>query len=156
MTMNGPVTETATFTLNPVAFTVNTNVPGTSFTVDGTSYTTEQVFNWQPGSQHTIATTTLQAGTAGTQYVFDNWSDGGAISHEITAPAIATTYTANFTTQYYLTMNTGTGGTVAPASGWHNAGAALQITATPDGAYSFCSWTGTGSGHIQAPTIRQM
>ena len=37
----------------------------------------------------------------------------------------------NFTTQYYLTMSHGTGGTVSPASGWRNSGAAISISATP-------------------------
>ena len=32
----------------------------------------------------------------GTSYVFQSWSDGGARSHEISTPAVNTTYTANF------------------------------------------------------------
>ena len=146
ITINGPITETASFTLNSVAITINTNIAGRSFNVDGTNYTSEQVFDWQPGSQHTIATSTPQSGEAGVQYIFDNWSDGGTISHDITTPGTATTYTANFTTQYYLTMTSGTGGTVSPTSSWHDAETDVQITATPADAYSFASWTGSGSG----------
>jgi len=33
----------------------------------------------------------------GTRYQFANWSDGGAASHSIQAPATATTYTATYT-----------------------------------------------------------
>ncbi len=105
-----------------------------------------QVFNWQPGSQHTIATTSPQSGATGVQYLFNSWSDAGAISHTITTPGVATTYTAYFSLQYYLTMNAGTGGTVSPANGWHDIGENVQIAAAPDGAYSFTSWTGTGAG----------
>ncbi len=126
--------------------TVTTSPSGRSFQVDGTTYSSAQTFTWIPGSQHTIATTSPQSGATGVQYIYNNWSDGGAISHTITTPGTATTYTAHFATQYYLTMNTGTGGTVSPASGWHNAGEGVQITATPSGAYSFGSWTGSGSG----------
>ena len=42
-----------------------------------------------------------------------NWSGGGTISHTVT-PAVNVTYTANFRTQYYLTMGHGPGGTVTP------------------------------------------
>ena len=74
-----------------------------------------------------------------------NWSGGGAISHTI-APTTNTTYTANFRTQYYLTMAHGTGGTVNPSSGWRNSGVTVSINATPSANYSFSSWAGTGTG----------
>ena len=37
ITMNGPITENAAFTQNPVQVTVQTNPAGRSFTVDGTT-----------------------------------------------------------------------------------------------------------------------
>ena len=110
ITMSGPITETAAFTQNPVQVTVQTNLAGLSFAVDGTTYTSAQTFSWTPGSSHTIATTSPQSGGAGVQYVWSGWSDGGAISHSV-APTTNKTYTATFTTQYYLTMSAGTGGT---------------------------------------------
>src|SRR5947208_196034 len=140
---------TPTPTPTTVRVTVKTNPAGRSFTVDGTTYTATQTFSWVPGSSHTIATTSPQSGGTGVQYVWLNWSGGGAISHTVT-PVINTTYTANFRTQYYLTMAHGTGGTVTPASGWKNSGAAVSITATPTNnttvSYSFTGWTGTGTG----------
>jgi len=57
ITMNGPITETAAFTQNPVQVTVQTNPVGRSFSVDGNTYTSTQTFGWVPGSSHTIATT---------------------------------------------------------------------------------------------------
>src|SRR5205085_6662337 len=113
--MGGPISETASFVQNPVQVTVQTNLAGLSFAVDGTTYTSAQTFSWQPGSSHTIATTSPQSGGAGVRYVWTNWSGGGAISHTVT-PTINKTYTANFGTQYYLTMSHNTGGTVTPAS----------------------------------------
>ena len=104
ITMNGPITETAAFTQNPVQVTVQTNPAGRSFTVDGTPYTTAQTFSWVPGSSHTIATTSPQSGGTGVRYVWTNWTGGGAISHTV-APTTNKTYTANFNTQYYLTMS---------------------------------------------------
>ena len=148
ITVNGPITETASFTLNSVAITINTNIAGRSFNVDGTNYTSEQVFDWQPGSQHTIATSTPQSGEAGVQYIFDNWSDGGTISHDITTPGTATTYTANFITQYYLTTQSepDLGGTVAPSEEWYDSGEQVQISAVVNSGYEFVEWEGTGTG----------
>jgi len=145
ITMNGPITENAAFTQNPVQVTVQTNPAGRAFTVDGNPYTAAQSFSWQPGSSHTIATTSPQSGDPGVQFVWKNWGDGGAISHTV-APTTNKTYTATFRTQYYLTMASGTGGTVTPASGWRNSGAAISISAAPASGYSFTNWTGSGTG----------
>jgi hypothetical protein len=103
-----------------------------------------------PGSSHTIATTSPQSGGTGVQYIWTNWSDGGAISHTV-APTTNKTYTATFSTQYYLTTTHGTGGTVSPASGWKNSGATVSITATPANHYSFSNWTGSGTGSYSGP-----
>ena len=103
VTMNGPIEQTVSFSLNDISVTVNTSPAGRSFTVDGTTYTTQQVFSWQPGSSHTLLTTSPQSGGTGTQYVWTNWSDGGNISHTV-SPTVNSTYTANFDTEYYLTM----------------------------------------------------
>jgi hypothetical protein len=146
VTMNGPITETASFFANTnITVTVQTSPAGRAFTVDGNVYTTTQVFTWTAGSSHTIETTSPQSGGTGIRYTWSSWSDGGAISHTVT-PTTDTTYTANFTAQYYLTMNAGTGGTVSPASGWNNGGSVVNISATADGGYGFSSWTGSGTG----------
>ena len=133
-----------------ITVTVKTSPTGRSFSVDGTTYTTQQRFRWTPGSTHTIATTSPQSGDPGVQYVWKKWSDQGAISHTV-SPTTNTTYTATFTTQYYLTMTSGTGGRVTPASGWKNSGAAVSISATPARGYSFSNWTGTGTGSYSGP-----
>jgi len=145
VTMNGPISETASFTQNNVQVTVQTNPAGRTFTVDGTTYGAPQSFSWTPGSGHAINSTSPQSGGTGTQYVWSSWNDGGAISHNV-APMSNTTYTANFTTQYFLTMNAGTGGTVSPPSGYFNSGQSLSISASPISGFSFSGWTGSGSG----------
>jgi hypothetical protein len=150
ITMNGPITEIAAFTHNAVQVTVQTNPAGLSFAVDGTTYTAAQTFSWVPGSSHTIATTSPQSGGTGVQYAWMNWTGGGTISHTVT-PTTNTTYTANFRTQYYLTMAHGTGGTVSPASGWKNSGAAVSIRATAANGYHFGNWSGNGTGSYSGP-----
>jgi hypothetical protein len=143
---NGYVSYPITVVPPSVAITVQTNPSGRSFTVDGTSYTSLQTFSWMSGSNHTIATTSPQNGGTGIQYVWSGWNDGGGMSHTV-APTVATTYTANFNKQYYLTMKMGTGGSsVSPGSSWYNSGAGVSIGTTPANGYSFSSWTGSGSG----------
>src|SRR6266404_2669136 len=56
------------------------------------------------------------------------------------------TYTVNFTTQYFLTMNAATGGTVSPTNIWNNSGANVNISATVSNGYVFSGWNGSGSG----------
>ena len=128
-----------------IQVTVQTSPAGRTFTVDGTTYAAAQTFSWAPGSSHTIATTSPQSGATGVRYVWSNWSGGGTISHTV-APTKNTTYTATFTTQYYLTMSAGSGGTVSPGSSWKNSGAIVSISATPATGHSFSSWTGSGTG----------
>jgi len=149
--MNGPITETAIFIQNPVQVTVQTSIAGPTFSVDGTTYSSAQIFSWQPGSSHTIATISPQSAGTGVRYAWNNWSDGGTMSHTV-MPTTNKTYTAKFTTQYFLTMSAGTGGTVTPASGWKNSGAAVSITARPAAGYSFTRWSGTGTGSFSGAT----
>ena len=150
-------TPTATFPPTPTAtrtptvhVTIGTIPAGSTFTVDGTTYNSIQRFSWIPGSSHTIATTSPQSGGTGVQYVWSEWSDGGAISHTV-APTTNTTYTATFSTQYFLTMSHGTGGRVSPASGWKNRGVVVSISATPNNGFSFSNWTGSGTGSYSGP-----
>ncbi|MFC2084104.1 T9SS type A sorting domain-containing protein, partial [Bacteroidota bacterium] len=143
--MNGPIEEVASFSVNDLLVTLNTNPPGRGYTVDGTIYTTEQVFNWKTGSNHTISTTSPQSGETGVQYVWDSWNDGGNISHTV-SPTVNTTYTANFDTKYYLMMIADTGGSVTPSSGWRQSGENVEIEAFPDSLHSFEEWTGSGPG----------
>jgi hypothetical protein len=79
------------------------------------------------------------------QYVWSSWSDSGAISHSITVPNTATTYTASFSTQYQLTTaaNPSNGGTVTPSSGtFYLSGEIVPLTATPNAGYTITNWTG--------------
>jgi len=128
-----------------VTVKVSTNPAGRSFSVDGVDYTSAQTFHWDVSSLHTISTTSPQTSGASTRYVFESWSDDGAMSHDI-VPATSTSYVANFTTQYQLTMQAAANGTTMPPSGWFDAGASVSISATPNASFGFNGWTGTGSG----------
>jgi uncharacterized repeat protein (TIGR01451 family)/uncharacterized repeat protein (TIGR02543 family) len=145
-TSNDSASDSITIGPAAVSVTVTTSPAGRTFIVDGATYTGSQTLSWAIGSSHTIGTTTLQAGSAGTQYVFNNWSDGGAASHSINVTA-AVTYTANFTTQYQLTTiaSPASEGYVTPASGnWYNAGTVVNLEAAWNPGYVWSGWTSTG------------
>jgi hypothetical protein len=125
---------------------VQTNPSGRSFTVDGNTYATPQTFFWKPGTGHSISTTSIQSGSTGTRYVWSSWSDDGTISHNVIAPSSNAAYTANFITQYFLTMNAGAGGGVTPASNWYGSGQIVTIKATPNTGFNFGGWAGSGTG----------
>jgi hypothetical protein len=83
-----PRTVVLTFASNPSGRTL------THFSSSGTAPFTRTVI---VGSANTISAPSPQ-GSGLVRYCFRSWSDGGAQSHTITAPATPTTYTANFRT----------------------------------------------------------
>ncbi len=137
-----------------------TSVPaGRSATIDGAPCTTPCTVNLTPATQHTIAVATTQMGAAGTQYVYQSWSDAGAASHTITVPATATTYTANFKTQYQLTIaaSPSNAGIVTPATGsYYDAGTVVAVNVTPSTGFTFTSWIGGVANPLSPATTVTM
>ena len=142
--------------------TVATNPPGLSIIVDSLLLTAPQTFSWAAGSQHTIGVLSPQT-TTGTRNTFTTWSDGINSAHTITVLSAATTYTANFTTQYLLTTQASpaAGGTVTAnpnsifSDGYYDSGASVQLTANANPGYQFGSWSGdlTGTASPQSVTM---
>ena len=95
---------TGVFTQLPLT-TVTASAPGRRIVVDGRTIPVPINFPWDPGSTHTISVEdAVQSGPSGaSRWVFQNWSDGGAITHNITVPEDASTFTAEFTEQQLLT-----------------------------------------------------
>ena len=133
--------------------TVDSDPPELSVQFDGVSYTAPHSADVPCASTHAISTSSSQ-GNLGGIYKFANWSDGGSLSHTITAPAAYNAfYTAAFTaTQYFLNIIVAlpasgpSGGTASPISGYFNAGQTVTIAANPDPMFRFSGWTGNGSG----------
>ena len=148
-----------TVQLPPTPITIQTNPPGLLASVDGNAAkTAPQTVSLSQGS-HTIAVASPQAGSAGTQYVFTSWSDGGGASHTITVGAVATTYTANFKLQNQLTtgVSPAGGGTATPVSGgFYDAGTAVAINAVANTGYVFSSWTSNVANPTGASTTVTM
>ena len=147
------VSGTAGVTVQPYTFA--TNPTGLQITVDGTTYTAPQTFNWSPGSSHTLSVASPQGGT-GTRYLFSSWSDGGAQNHSVTVPSSGTTYTANFTVQYSLTTSVSPSGvgTVSPSGmNWYNSGQIVPVSGSPNTGYNFSSWTGDLTGSTNPASL---
>ncbi len=165
LAVNIPSSITANFI--PLTSVVVTASPaGPSITVDGTSYTSPHGFSWVPGSVHSISTTALQTIVPqgvflmpGSQYTFANWSDGGALSHTVVAPATSVLYTASFSAQYQLYVNASPygSGSASPASGsYYTSGQVVTLTATPGSAYNFGGWSGAVASPASATTTITM
>jgi hypothetical protein len=140
-----------------ISYIVTTNPPGLQITVDGSTYTAPQTFNWVPDSPHTISVAYRQFGTSGTQYLlFSSWSDGGASKHDITAPSYRTINTANFTIQYSLTTSVSPpgAGTISPSgTNWYKSNQVIPISATANNGYTFSRWVGDLYGTANSTTI---
>jgi uncharacterized repeat protein (TIGR01451 family) len=70
--------------------TITTSPASLSITVDGSTTKASQTYTWYAGSSHTISTSNQG------KYTFTGWSDGGAITHNITVNTSVKTYTASF------------------------------------------------------------
>jgi YVTN family beta-propeller protein len=123
--------------------TVSTQPAGLVIEVDNIGLQAPQTFAWVPGNEHTIGTPEPQLAPGGIQYLFTNWSDGGARVHTIAVPNTDTTYTAHFKTQYALvtSANPVAGGSVS-SSPWVDANTELTLTATPAAGYKFDHFSG--------------
>jgi glucose/arabinose dehydrogenase/PKD repeat protein len=99
-TDSGGLSDTTTLRLDPrtVVLTFQTNPGGLQLTVNGAS--AKATFNRTViiGSTNSVSAPTPQS-KGKKSYDSVSWSDGGAQSHNIVAPAVATTYTARFTTR---------------------------------------------------------
>ncbi|HTU45070.1 MAG TPA: choice-of-anchor Q domain-containing protein [Bryobacteraceae bacterium] len=138
-------------TQNQIPVTFNTNPANLAYTVGSASYTGPQTLTLPISTQSTIWAPSPPP-SAGTEYVWQSWSDSPTQAHVITIlpPASGTlTYTANFNTLYLLTtgVNPGTGTVSVSASaegnnGYYPAGTQITLTANANSGYFFQGWNG--------------
>jgi astacin len=119
---------------------------------------------WTSGSTHTLSVDNPEEPYSfNSRYAFNNWSDGGAISHTVILPSTSTTYTATLTPQFFVTdyVNETCAGSinVSPVSptgdGFYPSGAALTFTETPNSGWVFTGWQNdlTGTSASQPLTV---
>ena len=130
--------------------TITANFPGRRVVVDGRARPMPRNFAWDAGSTHTISVEdAVQFGFSGaSRWLFQNWSDGGAITHNITVPEEASTFTAEFTEQQLLTTAAfpSAAGDIdaVPGSGdgFYDTGTPVVLTATPESGFELSTWFG--------------
>jgi hypothetical protein len=98
-----------------------------------------------------VSPTNVQ-GDPGTRHVFEGWNSsdpGGYAGPNNPAKVVMNkdiAEIASWKTQYFLTVEAGTGGSVTPSSDWFDAGSEVTIQALPKSGFLFSSWIGSGSG----------
>ncbi len=97
VTDSGGLSDTKTLRLDPrtVSLTFQTTPGGLSLVVNATASKTSFSRTVIVGSTNTISAPTPQNKGA-KAYRFVSWSDGGAQTHTVVAPATATTYSARY------------------------------------------------------------
>ena len=132
--------------------TLGTSPDAVSLTVDGTNYSSDDLpksFSWVDGSQHNcVAPSPVGSGEEGTRYAFTSWSPDGDISPSKTITVSGNaTYTANYDTQHYLTVESDYG--EPSGEGWYDKGSDINIETTEiigddDTRYIFLNWVVDG------------
>ena len=91
-------TGSTTVRLNPrtVVLTFQSNPSGAQLTVGTVTQVAPFTRTVIVGSNNSISAPSRQNLTLGLQYRYASWSDGGAQSHNVVAPATAATYRANY------------------------------------------------------------
>ena len=148
---------TTYFTSSPV-YTVTTNPleSNDGVLVDGSFWYAPVNFalpydsSWTPSSSHSVSTYSPQyPWSSNTRFIFSSWSDGGALTHNVTLPASGgATYTANITPDYYVAdwvQETCAGAiNVSPGSpsgdGFYPTGSLITFSETPNTGWTFTGW----------------
>ena len=135
------------FTTATVTF--DTSPPVASVIIDETAYSAEEQpvsFTWPTGTVHTFQTLGLVTGESGIRYMFTSWSDGDTSTSRTITVSESETYTANYTAQFYLTVQSEWGG--PQGEGWYDEDALATFSVSPlidhgDGTgYAFTYWSG--------------
>jgi len=133
---------------NKINVVVTTNVPDSSrVLVDDTLRNVPYETEWIKGSTHTIETLSPQDMANGVKYLFNYWSDGGAQKHTVHS-RVDTSFTAYFSSQYYLTLISDYG--TPQGEAWYDSGEVAffsieeQILEGDDTRHNFVSWAGNG------------
>ncbi|MEV4473439.1 LamG-like jellyroll fold domain-containing protein [Nonomuraea sp. NPDC049504] len=148
------LTDTASVLLQPktVELTFQTEPAGLQLGFNGEQTIAPFTRTVIAGSHNSISAPSPQSAD-GRSYTLESWSDGGAATHNVTAPATAATYTATYEEAEApeglvaaYGMNAGTGTAVTDASGAGNDGTAANTSWAVTGKYGQAlTFNGTSS-----------
>jgi hypothetical protein len=146
------VVSSAAYTVTAPVQTVTTIPASLPLLIDSVPCTSPCSFPWAAGSVHTIVAAPTQPGSTGTQYLFVSWSQGGPGTQTITTPSSAMVYAATYKTQYYLTTSAGSGGSIAPPSGWFDSGP-VSVSAAVTSTFYFTGFSVDLTGTVSPQNL---
>lgn len=146
-----------TYLVNRNYVLVGTNRNGVvQYKVDGNTYTTFSVFDWEVGSTHTLQAISPMNYTS-YQYVFQNWSNNGDTTQTITVNTTTNQYIAYYKLQWKLQASTNPSGimplvSITNGNMYHDSGSVVTVSISPlqvqfnNKTYYFNRWVGGGQG----------
>jgi glucose/arabinose dehydrogenase/plastocyanin len=137
--------DVETLRLDPrtVQLTFQTSPSGLQLAIGGVTRNTPASITVAVGSTNSVSAPTPQT-LSGTSYSFASWSDGGAQSHNIVAPASPTTYTATYQPLTGTTNVTVTDTGITPSRLDVNPGATILWTNAGSNAHRIADSSGMG------------
>jgi len=129
-----------------VSITMTSLPEGSGFVnVDGSAVVTPGTFTWIDGETHDLEAISPVSGGSGVRYVWVSWSDGGAQTHTYTTPSSGQTFTANYKTQFYITVTSSYGSPTSSEWVDERQDYATNVT-SPDGDYKCDGFKIDGGG----------
>jgi hypothetical protein len=135
---------------------VMTNVNALQYMVNGVTYSTPRLFNWDIGSTQTLKAISPQ-NTGDYNYIFNKWSHNNdtALTQVITVNSTTNTYIANYRTQFRLRAFENPSGipvTITNSYNYFDSATVVNVTVSPlllmyqGSMYYFQNWQGSGLG----------
>jgi hypothetical protein len=135
---------------------VGSDFTGNMLNVDGSTYTVGQLpasFQWSPGSTHDFSWLSPLTVSNEKQYV---WHSTSSLTTDKSGTFTVTTgnnsITAHYRTQYYLRLQTSSGGSITKSSGWYDSSSTVTISALPYIGHKFSHWTAAGNFSVADAT----
>jgi len=170
VTMNGPITQTASWT-HQFLLTIKTSGLPSAYPTKvylgglqvGTASDASPYTKWfnSGASTGTIGVDSTVSGATGTRYAFVKWVEDSSTNNPRASVNMNSpkTFTAKYKTQYYLTLATNPSGVDAPTgSGWYDNGTYASISTamyddivSGESRYRFNGWTTTDMTEISDP-----
>jgi hypothetical protein len=136
--------------------TINTNGQGLEYKVNGTTYSSPKLFNWDIGSTQTLTAVSPQVMGA-IKYVFSKWSNNNDtnLTQVITVNSNTALYTALYKTQFRLMSFEDPSGlpiVITNSYNFFDSATVVNVSVSPTQVqfngmtYYFNHWFGTGQG----------
>ncbi len=139
---------------------IGPNRSNVSLSIDNVSYNTSRLFTWDLGSNHSLNAPSPQT-YGNNRFIFNNWSNGGTQSHNITINENTSAITANYGAQFRflgtaepvgIPVTVGGSSSYYDSASVHNLSlSALQVQFNGK-TYYFNRWEGTGEGSYTGAT----